>query len=754
MFSCFGYGGGDDEHEPLLPQYNDDTTLQRELHKKLHSYQMLQAIRNGYMPSTEQLVANLRSLLGTDVLNPTDSSLSRSGHRLSKLMKDWLKDFMTLLMNKNNDDQVQQLIWDIIHSKVTVDVQDVARQAGKARAKADSAAVYQSLQTVGSLLLTNPDFRLFLSDLSTIGRQVFQDTAHAVSGVAEEAGDRIAPSDDAVAAIQSPGNDESSKDDTVRYPSKDDLGAQVAEVSQVASDGIAKVAEQARDSVTENLSGQQKESLIYRLKQAISRLRKRPDYSDSVSTISLLIKRWALVYSQALQDTASTLQDDVHENAAADRAVRNTWSLLSSLGEKKEWDKLEDCLKQVMSHKDNDPEFDNLITDLSGSVEKLLTDPDFLDHAEEKFNELRGKSEKVKTDSNLRKDLDRLVAQSQRTLQSVISDKDVSNLIRDSEQLIKLVSPSGEYINTTLMTDVLNVFGPVLIQAVQTLPIPRLEVSTPELDLLLENLILTPGHTVNRSSFLPYQFAVSTTNDIVVRKTHTSQIASSLSTNVTLKLDGFSVQAQDVGFWMRTHVGILRFVDSGLASFALDERGIDIHVDVAVAQNSLEQILSLKAVRVHVHKLNFNLKSSTFSICAWLLRPLLRPIIRKVLERQLALAITVFFRAANRELVFARERLRATRIADPKDMLTFFKAVAARLTPEDDPDVYTRVGVDEPGRGVFKGKYAPGSLAKVWAQEGQHAGEIVEDGAEVIGRGKTGWRNEVFDVHANSTLLG
>jgi hypothetical protein len=139
MFSCFGRSSNEDL-EPLLPQYNDDTTLQHELHKKLHSYQQLRAIQYGYMPSNEQLVANLRSLLAADLLNPTDAPLSQSGHRLSKFMKDWLKDFIILLQHKNSEDQIQQLIWDIIHSRVTVDVQDIAQRAGKAKAKADYAA--------------------------------------------------------------------------------------------------------------------------------------------------------------------------------------------------------------------------------------------------------------------------------------------------------------------------------------------------------------------------------------------------------------------------------------------------------------------------------------------------------------------------------------------------------------------------------------------------------------------------------------
>ncbi|KAK1020074.1 hypothetical protein LTR33_019243, partial [Friedmanniomyces endolithicus] len=186
---------------------------------------------------------------------------------------------------------------------------------------------------------------------------------------------------------------------------------------------------------------------------------------------------------------------------------------------------------------------------------------------------------------------------------------------------------------------------------------------------------------------------------------------------MSIKIDGLSARADEIGFWLRAHSGIFRLADEGIASFALDEKGIDIHIDVEIGKEKMEQILTLKAVRVHVHKLNYQLRKTKFSWIGFLLKPLLRPIMRKVMEKQLATALADFFHTANRELLYARERLRATRISNPDDVMTFFKAVAARLQPEEDPDVYTRVGVDAPSSGrvkknVFTGVYAPGSVVK------------------------------------------
>lgn len=140
--SCFGLRKSrhDDEHEPLLPKYNDDTTMQRRVHQKLHSYQMMRALSKGYMPSNEQLIVNLRTLLASDVLNTSDAEISESGRLLVKFGKQWVNQFIELLLHKNSEDQIQDFIWFLTKSKITVDAKDIAKRSAKIRARADTAA--------------------------------------------------------------------------------------------------------------------------------------------------------------------------------------------------------------------------------------------------------------------------------------------------------------------------------------------------------------------------------------------------------------------------------------------------------------------------------------------------------------------------------------------------------------------------------------------------------------------------------------
>lgn len=101
---------------------------------------MVRALGKGFMPSNEQLIINLRTLLAADILNPDNPELSDSGRLLVKFTKQWLHQFIELLQNKNSADQIQDFLWYLSKARVEVDVADIARSAARSKAKADTFA--------------------------------------------------------------------------------------------------------------------------------------------------------------------------------------------------------------------------------------------------------------------------------------------------------------------------------------------------------------------------------------------------------------------------------------------------------------------------------------------------------------------------------------------------------------------------------------------------------------------------------------
>ena len=110
------------------------------------------------MPSTEQLIINLRTLLASDVLNPQPQGLSDSSRLLTKYSKQWLYDFIELLRNKNDRDQIQDFVWILSHARISVDTEDIVQRASSTKARADATAGEQKniLKMLASVFLTPP----------------------------------------------------------------------------------------------------------------------------------------------------------------------------------------------------------------------------------------------------------------------------------------------------------------------------------------------------------------------------------------------------------------------------------------------------------------------------------------------------------------------------------------------------------------------------------------------------------------------
>ncbi|CDM27002.1 hypothetical protein CBS147339_3387 [Penicillium roqueforti] len=726
------------ETEPLLPRYEDDTSRQRHLHQKLHSYQIVRAISEGYMPTTEQTIANLRTLLASDVLNLRNQDIGSDGRQLVRDSRLWIQVFIEFLQQKNSQDQLQEFLWRLARSRVEVDRDRLSRQAAHVKARADTKAAYDSFRTVAGLLLTNADFRLFVDDVVTVGRQIFADTTESLAESSKLVAEQVKPSEEEEQALQGPGADEG------HALSKAEVEEEVAHVADVTSKGIAQTTHDAVQSAKEHMSGRERDTLLFRLKQAVQKLRERTDYSDSVATLAQLVSRYAKIYADVAEDTASLAQEDLEFNADLKRAVDEFWILLRSFGSAEEWDRLQEKFHNVLRHANKDPEFDDLLGEVGTSLQEMLTNPEFFDSAPQKLDKLKQHSDKIGSETGLRKDVDEFLAQTKRTLRTVPEDPAVSKLINATKKVYH--GAWGAYNNkkADLPAELVNVFLPVLLRAIQYIPIPRLEISAPEMDLLLENLVLEPGHTVNFSSFLPYRMHLLTRNDIDVVKTHSKRTETLMKTAFTVTVQGLNISAEDFGYWFRTHTGFFHLKDEGIASFFLDRRGIDISLDIEVGRGRLEQIFSLRGVRVCIHKLDYTVKRSKWRFLLWLTKPLLKHLVRRVLEKKIAEEIVAATFALNRELVFARERLRAARIANPHDLATFVRAVLARLKPADS-DVEARIGLEPLNKGVFRGVYAPGSIVKTWNEEATGAQEAIENGDETHGLGHT-WRNDIFNV--------
>ncbi|KAJ2981904.1 hypothetical protein NQ176_g1745 [Zarea fungicola] len=517
MFSCFGTDGDEDEREPLLPKYNDDTGRQARLHEKLHTYQMLRAISKGYMPTTDQTIVQLRTLLSSQVINPSETTgLSPSGRALVRTTREWLELFIELLNQKNSKNQIQDFIWYLSSTRVHVDANGAGSAISKGRAHAKASAIVEGLRTIFSLALANNDFRVLVADIGTISKQILRDGAFAVSEVSQEAGkqlDPVANGSGDLATLKA-----TDKKAETKLP-KEELKKEVRQVKDNVQGEVSQVSEELYTSFRDHMSEEAQQVLISRLKAAVSSLRQKKDYSEAVSQVAHLLQRCVVIYLSAAGEAADQVEDNVSLNQDAKEAATNFWGFISSFGDEERWDRVSTAFREFIDkNHENKENAEQLAQELITMLQKMLSDPEFLNNFGEKKDEMKGKIKELTNDSALVDDISRIVDTTQSALHSALGDPALQKLTSASLRLAEIGFPGNQAGNPDLFTDFSNVFLPLMLQAVQHIPIPRLEVATPTVDLLLENLILQPGKTIHHSSFLPYNLHLTTKNDLNVTK--------------------------------------------------------------------------------------------------------------------------------------------------------------------------------------------------------------------------------------------
>jgi hypothetical protein len=766
MFSWLGFGKkspttngkkspttndeGDLETTPLLdPESGAETQLQTHVYEKLHTYLLLRALSKGYLPSTAQACAHLRSLLSGDVFNPSNTHLTPAGRKLVRDARRWITTLITILEKKNGEDQLQEFLWCTQRARLGFDGGELVDAAsnvasGVGGSMADMTTGIDALHTVADLLMTNADFRQLMSDVTVIGRQILADTAIAGGQVAQTVGETVKPAEAELESI----NDVTSAEVTSEPYGHEEMNENgvknpAQEVGEVLAEGLAETAEVAVESAQRELQDEgHGNALLERMKMVVLRLRGREDYTQSVNIISILLKRYALIYSRSLTAAASTVSNGINSNSALDRAVAKFWSLITSFGDASEWNALQELWSRFLRHLANDKEFETLMDEIGATIQDVLTDPSFLEagNIEKKLEHLRDLTRGLGKDTTAAEDLDLLLSQVQNTLKSVLNDTDIAALTSTSKSMFRNIWPTPYTINPAIMSDFTHVLLPLMLHMIQYIPLIRLTIATPGIDLLIENLILEPGDTVNDSSFFPHTLRLETQNNFELHKGR-NRYASSATSLATIKLNGLTARADEVGYWLKAHTGVWRFWDEGIVSVMLDENGVDIALDLEFGRDRIENLIALRSTDVTIHKLDYAIKRSRFRWLAWPFKPILKPILKRVVKKQMETQIAELCHFVNREMLFARERLRATRIAQPASMYRFVKAVAARLgaAPSEDIDVALGIRSSKTEAKQFENRYAPGSIVKMWEEQGETVSEVVDEGAE------GGWRNVVFD---------
>ncbi|KAI9745157.1 MAG: hypothetical protein M1818_001435 [Claussenomyces sp. TS43310] len=662
---------------------------EQDINKKLQLYGIFSAFSNGKVPSNEQIDIAMNSFLDASFMTNPSKRLSPEGQGLVQDFRNVAEQAKHLLLSKNHGNLLQDFIWQtqqLDGGNAALPGAPVDKETGRQH----SNQALEGLRTLGTLIVSNGQFRKLLSDATTLLRDIAGDAA-------TKAASKVNPSDEQLSQIDKPAEDNTWHDvpDMSRGNlknqlkqssplSKKDLQDAAGDATQTAhpsgsrdpadaadlaakdqqtgtDSGVDAVEgarsgvntlkgrtdagiddnkkdlanakkEQARNYLKSKMPAERREQTIYRLKKMIVEIQSHPDYQQAIDTLLELAETYSGHANNLAQQSGGAVKG-AHADSALQMAEKDLKTLIERFANGTSADDLIDSIDRIYRDADADPELKSWFKNVDSYVRKCLKQQGFImgDRANDEWNELYDRGNFLLRD-RYRNHTDRIVDEF-RFLGDQF-DQDPQNR-RFAESLQKLFNDLGNDENGKptfkphLLKDLSEVILPSIFENIRYVPVPRIEYSDPMLDAVVENLV------IESDNLMPN--AVEFASDNYFRWGR-KNIANRNKNAIMISVTGVQMDLRDVSYYVKKKHGFPSVSDLGVADIFLGGSGFSFKIKVSTADKKDQQeFFKIDKVDVDVKNFNIKLKQSKHKLLFALAKPVMlkvmRPALQKVLEK-------------------------------------------------------------------------------------------------------------------------
>ncbi|TPX36624.1 hypothetical protein SmJEL517_g01131 [Synchytrium microbalum] len=655
-----------------------------------------EALRDGKLPTNEQLFKIIDQLASAPFLQQNRGRLSAEGRRALRNFERVAETLKRVISEKNANENIQHFIY---HTRAAS--RDGAGGIS-APALSDVQKGFSSMYNLGRLLLTNEEFRDLLYEFSATLQEVFFGTAQKVS--AAKPAERKASqwgldeskkrskasmfdttrrsqrsSTDSLGRTYKPGpvpdsltvtgagpqalpvtvhksvpkSSTSSPESaspadasTENPPSEHLLSAGESSSSEKGLAGSIKSAlggESASGKVisaltesVQELPNEQLTLIMEKFRRVMSELQEYDEYQEAVSYMITLARQMGAVgfhHADASRRRGGSVADPNIR-----QAQHELFKLVENFANGQSLEPLFDSLFNIRSSMNSDRELRGLAHDVAHFLESSLKDPDFIEDQDYTYkgSQLINRARRILLDK-YKVDTKNALDSIQAVLDGFSSDELTQKFGQDVRVLTQdlFLDENGRItIKTSLISDVFSVILPIVIEQIRYLPIPRIEHVDQTYHIIVENIILTSD------TFLPINATFQNYLEIKIKNAALIALrrndSSALSHGFTLNLHQIQANIEDMPFYFKRKT-FPSITDCGvfLIPFTLAPIGITVMVKVAIDKDSRNRTLVPRRIRAFVDQLELNIHDSQYDT----LYKALSPVLNNVLKTQIASAI-------------------------------------------------------------------------------------------------------------------
>ncbi|KAK0722447.1 hypothetical protein B0T26DRAFT_674145 [Lasiosphaeria miniovina] len=705
-----------------------------DVNRKLQIYGIVNAFQNGKVPSNDQIDVALNSFLESKALASPSDKLSTEGKALVADVRDVVKQAKHLLLSKNEGNLLQDFIWQTQQFDTKV-VSVPGAPVDKETAQQHGNQALEGLRTLGTLIITNGQFRKLLKDATILIRDMAGDAA-------TNAAARVKPSNEDLSQIDKPAEDntwheapdfqkskETMKSKVQRVykgnPKEDakaivnegtsaahpsgssdprDLASAAAQDRQIgASSGVDTqgsayaAADTAKRRVETNLDDETKEKA--RTKADEYRARTKAYFSKKMPQERRDQTVWRLKkmvlecqqhpdYNRAIKTLLDLAEEyGSHANRLAKggsgtvqdarsglaQAEGDLKTLIERFANGTSTDDLWASINTIYEDSDKDEELRNWFKSMNRYVRRCLQEQGYIldDASNEEWNRLYDHGNYLLR-NKYRAHTDRIVDEIKFVADQF--DQDPQNTAF-GQSLTKLFTDLGNDENGK------PTFKPHLIKDLTEVIIPA----------VFENVAYIPVPRIEYSdpqfdaiienlvlesdNFMPNVLEIASENYMRFGR---KNLANKNKHSIDVKVAGIQMDLRDVSYYIKRKQGFPSLTDTGVANILLAGEGFTFRMKMATAdERDSQNFFKIDKVDVDVNHLHIKLVKSSHKLLFNLFKPLMLKVLRPGLQKALEKAIRD--QAKKLDTMMYNIKLEADRALDE-----------AREDPEQVPNIYSR----------------------------------------------------------------
>ncbi|ELR10618.1 DNA ligase (ATP) [Pseudogymnoascus destructans] len=664
------------------------TMKEKDINQKLQLYGILTAFQNGKVPSNDQIDVALNSFMNKDFMRNPSNKLSPEGQALVQDFRKVVEQAKNLILTKNNGNLLQDFVWQT--QNLDVNAKAPGAPVDRDSAKQHGNEVAEGLRTLGTLLISNGQFRKLLSDATVLLREMAGDAATKTAG-------KVAPSQEQLDQIDQPAADNTwhetpnlsaselkgqfkSAVNKNKPLSKQDVQEAAGNAAQAAHPGgsrdpedVARLAahdrqqgdysgvdatsgaqqgvdtlrnrasenipdetkdrarqtkEKTRQYLQSKMPEERREQTIWRMKKMIVEIQGHPDYNAAINTLLTLAETYAGHASTVGQHAAGTAKG-VHSNNTLKDAEADLKELIERFANYTSTDELFESINAIYRNADRDPELKNWFRSMDRYVRKCLQQQGYVleDAATREWNQLHDQGNFLLRD-RYKNHTDRVLDEIKFLADQFENDKMNKQFAQSCQKLFNNLGNDENGKPT---------FKPHLVKDLSEVIIPGIfenvrYIPIPRIeysDPMID--VVIENLIIESDNLMPN--AVEFASDNYFRWGRKG-IANRNKNAVMISVTGVQMDLRDVSFYVKKKSGFPSLSDIGIADILLHGTGFSFKLRVSTADPTDRQnFFKVDRVDVDVQNFDIKLKKSEHKLLFRLVKPIMLKIMRPALQK-------------------------------------------------------------------------------------------------------------------------